>query len=51
MCKPLECRPTSESRCVSEFAAFGWTRELPDPRAEETFHRSKLRHWLKLRSK
>lgn len=26
-----------------EFGSFGWKGELPDPQAEETFHRSKLR--------
>jgi maltooligosyltrehalose trehalohydrolase len=34
-----------------EFAAFGWTGELPDPQAEETFLRSKLNHALQNRDR
>ncbi len=30
-----------------EFAAFGWTEELPDPQDEQTFLRSKLNHELR----
>ena len=29
-----------------EFAAFGWTRESPDPQSEETFLSAKLNHHL-----
>lgn len=32
-----------------EFASFSWKGEAPDPQAEETFLRSKLRHELKAR--
>ena len=32
-----------------EFAAFRWMGDPPDPNAEETFQRSKLQHWLKLK--
>jgi maltooligosyltrehalose trehalohydrolase len=31
-----------------EFAAFGWTEELPDPQADSTFVHSKLNQTLKL---
>jgi maltooligosyltrehalose trehalohydrolase len=30
-----------------EFSSFQWQDELPDPQAEETFHRSKLTHELR----
>jgi len=32
---------------AGEFSAFNWTGEPPDPQAEETFQRSKLRHKLR----
>ena len=33
---------------LEEFAAFRWMGNPPDPKAEETFQRSKLQHGLKL---
>jgi maltooligosyltrehalose trehalohydrolase len=35
----------------TEFAAFGWEGEPPDPQAEETFLRAKLNHQLKRQGK
>jgi maltooligosyltrehalose trehalohydrolase len=44
---PALVEAVRRGRC-EEFAAFGWTKSVPDPQDEATFTRSRLNHALKV---